>query len=69
MSAELHGILDRAVKKAARDYFDAIEMMCEQMLVQPGNRGVLVHDHIDGSWEVELSLDVPFGQIHHRRYW
>jgi hypothetical protein len=60
-----------AVVAAARRVFAerhaAIERMCEQMLVTPGNRGVLVTDEPGAAYTVELSDEVPFGEIHYRR--
>lgn len=43
---------------------DAVETMCEQMLLQDGtDYGVLVQPYTDGSVSARLSPDVPFGRI------
>lgn len=43
---------------------DAVETMCERMLVQDGtDYGVLVQPYTDGSVSARLSPDVPFGKI------
>jgi len=59
-------IQELAAQRAA-EHSEAVERMCEQMLVLPGSRGVLVTDLPDGAFRVELSDDVPFGEIHYRR--
>lgn len=46
----------------------AIEQMCERMLTQEGtDYGVLVTEMNNGTVTAELSPDVPFSQIHHKR--
>jgi hypothetical protein len=45
---------------------DAIEEMCERMLVQDGtDYGVLVYNNGDGTITTGLSPLVPFGEIHY----
>lgn len=44
---------------------EAIETMCERMLVLDAG-GVLVTDRPFGAFEVRLSTDVPWGELHYR---
>lgn len=60
-------LFQRVVAAQVRRNHELIEMMCEQMLVTPGHRGVLVTELDDGSVSAELTYDVPFGEIHYRR--
>lgn len=45
---------------------EAIETMCERMLLLPGDWGVLVTHLPDGTVRVELSHDVPPLTVGHR---
>lgn len=60
--------IQKMTTERVKERHEAIEQICEQMLFQPGNRGVLVTDHLnDSGYSVELSYEVPFGEIHYRR--
>lgn len=56
-------IQEMAVAQLKRNN-DLIEFMCEQMLVIPGDYGVLVTELPGMNIKVQLSHDVPFGEIH-----
>lgn len=55
-------VIERLMTKRAAD----IETMCERMLVLDRG-GVLVIDKPDGAYEVRLTDDVPWGEIHYKR--
>lgn len=65
--AELTALVQRLVDARLREYAAALETWCERSLTDPAGRGVLVLDHEDGSWEMSLDADVPYGCIHHRQ--
>jgi len=60
-------VFQKVVSEQVRRNHEVIEMMCEQMLVLPGHRGLLVTEMEDGAVCAELTHDVPFGEIHYSR--
>lgn len=57
--------IEELVAEQVRRNDEVIETMCEQMLVQTGNRGVLITPLASGAVAAELSDHVPFGEIHY----
>jgi hypothetical protein len=61
---ELNGI----VRELVRRYNGHLEQMLQRSLTDPEERGVLVTKHRSdpSRWEMDLSADVPWGQIEER---
>jgi isocitrate dehydrogenase len=60
-------VIQAYVREQIRRNDDAIEAMCERMLVTPGDYGVLVVDNPDGTVTASLSHDVPAMTIGYMR--
>lgn len=57
------------IEEVIQDRAEKEEMFCEMALTDPEQRGVLVIETDPTSYSIELSKEVPYGQMHIRQLW